>query len=265
MPSTKITGITANHTVLAKELGLTVTAEAKSFMVVEGRPAEILAQLAAGREAATTWSSSEGNLFGTLRRKLESGKGIKVTSTEDAPVETDEDAEAVMLENADNVVDGPWEYDAAEGTPADEAEETEAEDASDDEVPAEVAEAPKAEKPAKAKPEPKRAPLPEGYTTPVGLAKVITERGLYQGKREDGVLTSQSMYVYIKNNGEGSQHPFPLEVIDGRPCMKIEAGVQWWKEHQARVAAKAEAAAKRKAEAAEKAAQRAAKAEAAAK
>jgi hypothetical protein len=245
MVSTKITGITGSHVILAKELGLTPTAEAKSFVVLPGTPAEILAQLVAGRESRAQWGGTEGNLFGTLKRKLESGKGVKVIEDEAA--------------EESNVVNGPWEYAAPEGVvETDEDAEAVMVANADAEAAAELEKAEEPKKAAKAKPEPKRAALPEGYVTPVGLTALINEKGLYRGKREDGKLTSQSMYVYIKNNGEGSKHPFPLEVVNGRPCVKAEAGLQWWAEHLDRVAAKAEAAAARKAEKAQKAAEKAA-------
>lgn len=86
----------------------------------------------------------------------------------------------------------------------------------------------------------KRAPLPEGYTTPVGLTNIINERKLYTG--ENGVLKSQAMYSYVKANGANSEHPFPLEIIDGRQVVAIEAGLAWWVAKDARVAAAAEAA-----------------------
>jgi len=90
---------------------------------------------------------------------------------------------------------------------------------------AEVREAAAAARPAKAR-TPKRAPLPEGYVTPVGLAKIINERGLYHGTREGG-LSSQIVYAMIKST-EASDHPFPGERIEGRFAVKVEAGVAWW-------------------------------------
>lgn len=254
MASTKIKNIKRMHVDLVRELGIEPVAAGASFVVLPGNRVEAAKTLADAREAFTgEWNGSKGNLFGTLRLKLEEDRDVVVT--EDAPADAPvavviAGAQGVMVggEEESNVVNGPWEYDAPEG------------DQAAEEAPVEAAPAEKAPKAAKAKPEPKRAALPEDYTTPVGLAKVINERGLYTGKREDGLLTSQSMYVYIKNNGPQTAHPFPLENIGGRPCMKIEAGVQWWKEHQERVAAKAEAAAARKAEKAEKAAARAAQA-----
>jgi hypothetical protein len=84
----------------------------------------------------------------------------------------------------------------------------------------------------------KRPALPEGYVTPVGLTNIINERGLYNGGV--GQLRSQAMYSYIKN--APADHPFPLETINNRDVVKIEAGVQWWNEKNERVAARAQAA-----------------------
>ena len=80
-----------------------------------------------------------------------------------------------------------------------------------------------------------RAPLPEGYVTPVGLTKELNARGLYHGARKDG-LSSQMVYSYMKANGPDSAHPFPVETVDGRQLVKLDAGVQWWTDKEARVA-----------------------------
>jgi hypothetical protein len=170
--------------------------------------------------------------------------------------------EAIKAESADaeagEGVYGDAEAMADRDASQAQAEADRAEQAEAPKVPAQPKARRKAEP--KAKPEPKRAPLPEGYTTPVGLAKLINETGRYHGEREDG-LTSQSMYVYIKTNGEGSTNPFPIETIDGRVCVNIEAGLAWWDAKEARVAAKKEAAEKaRQAKADAKAAREAAKA-----
>lgn len=85
----------------------------------------------------------------------------------------------------------------------------------------------------------KRPPLPATHLTPVGLTNEINERKLYNGGV--GTLRSQAMYSYIKN--APMDHPFPLENIAGRDCVEIEAGIAWWIEKDARVAARAEAAA----------------------
>jgi hypothetical protein len=105
---------------------------------------------------------------------------------------------------------------------------------SDDEVeevdaPAETKDKPKAKAEDKSA---KRGDLPEDYTTPVGLAKIITERGLYTTR--EGVvaeLKPQMVYSYAKNAPK--DNPFPAETIEdsnGNPrnAVKIEAGVDWW-------------------------------------
>jgi hypothetical protein len=106
----------------------------------------------------------------------------------------------------------------------------------DDAVPA--AEALKRQRRAAApKPEPKRKPLPEGMVSPSALAKVINERGLYKGNREEG-LTTQAMYSYIRN--APAEHPFPLvdaAEVGGRDWIRpVEDGVTWWTEKDERVA-----------------------------
>lgn len=93
---------------------------------------------------------------------------------------------------------------------------------------------------------PARAPLHEGYVTPIGLAKELS-------KVKDGTQDSvkpQVVYSYIKNASK--DFPFPSETIDGRFCVKLDAGMKWFADKDERVAAK-------KANAAEKAAAKAAK------
>lgn len=91
----------------------------------------------------------------------------------------------------------------------------------------------------------KRGDLPEGYVTPIGLAKELSRLGY--GK--DGTLAPQVVYSYIKN--APASHPFPMEEIEDslnnkRNALKLKAGVQWWKEMRERVEArKANAAAKK--------------------
>lgn len=85
----------------------------------------------------------------------------------------------------------------------------------------------------------KRNALPATHVTPVGLTKLINDRKLYNGG--NGLLTSQAMYSYIKN--APADHPFPLVTINGRDCVEIGAGVEWWVEKDARVAKRAELAA----------------------
>lgn len=114
-----------------------------------------------------------------------------------------------------------------------------------------------AEKPAKVKKEPVRGELPEGYVTNVGLAKILSERGLHTNKSGEVVeVKPQMVYSYEKNAGESD--PFPTEIVTDslgkeRRAVQIEAGVAWW-------VRKNERAAERKANAGVKAAEKAAKA-----
>jgi hypothetical protein len=112
------------------------------------------------------------------------------------------------------------------------------------------------EKPAKAKKEPVRGELPEGYVTPVGLAKVIEERKLHTAKDGSHEVKPQMVYSYIKNAAK--EDPFPLtEVQDSlghaRKVVLVEDGVAWWERKNERTAT-------RRANAKEKADKKAAKA-----
>ena len=118
----------------------------------------------------------------------------------------------------------------------------------------------KAKREPKPKKEPARGELPEGYVTPVGLAKVLTEKKLHIGRDgQPAEIRAQMVYSYIKNAPK--DHPFPLETVTDslgkeRQAVKVEAGVEWWE-------AKNERTAQRKANAAEKATKKAEKAKAA--
>jgi hypothetical protein len=137
-------------------------------------------------------------------------------------------------------------------------------EAVDDEIEeiAEPTEATPEAKAEKAPVKPKRGDLPEGYVTPVGLAKLINENKLHRNK--EGELTTcppQVVYSHIKNAPK--DHPFPLETVadsngQSRQVVKIDAGLQWWREKNERTAQrKANAAdkARKQAEAAQKAAE----------
>jgi len=100
-----------------------------------------------------------------------------------------------------------------------------------------------AEKPAKAKKEPKRGELPEGYVTPVGLAKALSEK--------EGVeIKPQMIYSYIKNAPKDDRLPLE-DVTDSvgatRSVVKLDAGLAWWDRKNQRVAARKENAATKKA------------------
>jgi len=109
-------------------------------------------------------------------------------------------------------------------------------------------------KPAKEAKPPKekaRGELPDNLVTPVGLAHVLTERGL-GGKNEDGAnkeVPPQVVYSYIKN--APAAHPYPGGTVqdslgkDRDNVVDIEAGVAWWTAKNERAAARrANAAAK---------------------
>lgn len=94
----------------------------------------------------------------------------------------------------------------------------------------------------KVKKAPTRGTLPDGYVTPVGLAKAITVAGLHFNK--DGVATDlkpQVVYSYIKNATK--EDPFPMEtVVDSigksREAVKADAGIAWWTRKNDRTAAR---------------------------
>jgi hypothetical protein len=125
-----------------------------------------------------------------------------------------------------------------------------------------------AEKPAKAKKEPARGDLPEGYVTPVGFAKILGEKGLQKNREGEVVkdVKPQMVYSYIKNAPKDD--PFPLENVKDsldkeRQVVKTEAGITWWErknkrteERKANAKAKADKTAANKANK-EKAAQEA--------
>jgi hypothetical protein len=137
--------------------------------------------------------------------------------------------------------------------------EVEATDENDevDSVP-ETAEGEKADKPAKAPKQPARGSLEEGLVTPVGFAKIVTERELHTDKKGGHEVRPQMVYSYIKNAPK--EDPFPLQTVKDsigvdRQVVKIEDGIAWWERKNARVGerkANAEAKAAKKAENASK-------------
>jgi hypothetical protein len=111
-----------------------------------------------------------------------------------------------------------------------------------------------AEKAPKAKKEPARGDLPEGYVTPVGLAKILSERNLHQNRAGETVpVPPQMVYSYIRNAPK--DQPFPLEVITDslgkeRSAVNVDKAVEWWTAKNERAGAKkANAAAKAQAKA----------------
>jgi hypothetical protein len=104
----------------------------------------------------------------------------------------------------------------------------------------------------KAKKEPQRGNLPEGYVTPVGFAHELGKQGL-QKDRDGNVLTEvrpQMVYSYIKNAPASDKFPIE-EVTDDigkqRPAFKLQDGLDWWARKNERVAAKKTNAAEKQA------------------
>src|SRR5690606_25408877 len=59
---------------------------------------------------------------------------------------------------------------------------------------------------------PKRGELPEGYVTPVGLAKVLSERKLHTNRQGEAVeVKPQMVYSYSKHAPKDD--PFPIETV----------------------------------------------------
>ena len=137
-----------------------------------------------------------------------------------------------------------------------EAEGTEVENTENEQV---EAEAPKKKGPA-------RGELPEGYVTPVGLAKVLGERGLQQNRQGETLseVRPQMVYSYIKNASE--KDPFPLETVTDsigkeRQALKLDEGIAWWERKNERTAQRKANAAEKKAKAEQRAAEQAKQAE----
>jgi hypothetical protein len=118
----------------------------------------------------------------------------------------------------------------------------------------------------KPKKEPARGQLPEGYVTPIGLAKVLTERGLHTNRAgEQAEVRPQMVYSYMRNAPKDDQ--FPTETVEDslgkqRQAVKLEAGVEWWERKNARVATRKQNAQEKADKKAQRAAEKAAAAEA---
>jgi hypothetical protein len=113
----------------------------------------------------------------------------------------------------------------------------------------------------KAKKEPKRGDLPEGYVTPVGLAKVLTERGLHTNRQgEVAKVEPQMVYSYLNNNKEFGGVFTDVEDSIGatRKAVELETGVQAWVDLKTRANERRQNAAAKKAAKEERAAAKAA-------
>lgn len=165
-----------------------------------------------------------------------------MTTTENPFAET-EPTDAELFADESDGVEAEEENDAdVEGTG-----DAELEDPDVDTPQAEdTVEAPKEEaKPAAKASTSTRPSVPEGYTTPVQYAKMLTdvlhEEGLLDSEK---VIAPQVAYSYIKNS-QGGKNPFPIYSAGGRDWLlklddetkKPEEGFQWWRDKIARVAA----------------------------
>lgn len=95
------------------------------------------------------------------------------------------------------------------------------------------------EKAEKAPAKPKRGNLPEGFVTPVQLAKVLTERGLHTNRAGDVVeVRPQMVYSYIKNAPKDDRlDPETIQDDNGvdRSVLKLDEAIAWWERKNARV------------------------------
>jgi hypothetical protein len=90
---------------------------------------------------------------------------------------------------------------------------------------------------------PARPPVPEGFVTPVGFAKLLTAH-LREREPEHKEIPPQQIYSMIRNASK--ENPFPVYEEGGRKnLIKAQEGLAWWDAKDQRVAErKANAAAK---------------------
>jgi len=174
--------------------------------------------------------------------------------TRGAAANTEVVQEVPLSEGEENVTSTDFE------TPIDATDDVDApvEDNETDEAPA-VVDDTKPAAAAKAK-EKARGDLPEGYVTPVGLAHALTEH--YKATNPSklnsaGEFASQMVYSYVKNAPK--DRPFPMETIKDsigkdRQVVKLEAGLEWFKQKDAQVKERKDNAAAKAAAKAERAA-----------
>lgn len=110
----------------------------------------------------------------------------------------------------------------------------------------------------KAKKASARGDLPEGYVTPVGFAKIATERQLHIN-REGEVAEVRPQMVYSYMNNSPKDDPFPVTTVEDslgkkRQALLVEEGIAWWERKNERVARRKQNAAEKAARKAERAA-----------
>jgi hypothetical protein len=143
----------------------------------------------------------------------------------------------------------------------DTVEEVDTPDAETEEVTAPTEAASNGEsKPAKAAKEPARGDLPDGFVTPVGLAKKLSEPKDGNKENDDasnwyhtdknGSHEVKPQMVYSYKNNATKEDPFPIQTIKDslskdRDVVKLDEGLAWWDRKNERVQGrKANAAAK---------------------
>jgi hypothetical protein len=167
-------------------------------------------------------------------------EGTKVTTTENPFADTTEDEQSLA---------GPFE---AEDLDVDTPDDDAAEDTATGEP---ATEGKLAKKTASARPS-----VPEGYTTPVQFAKMLTTY-LHDSNQldEEKIVAPQVVYSYIKNS-QGGKNPFPVYSVGDRQWLlklddegKPAEGLKWWQDKIDRVAASKQNAAAKATKKAEKA------------
>jgi hypothetical protein len=111
----------------------------------------------------------------------------------------------------------------------------------------------------KAKKEPARGQLPDGYVTPVGLAHELGKRGLQKNKAGEVLVTVPPQMVYSYMRNASKDDAFPVETVTDsigkeRQALKLDEGIAWWERKNTRAQERKDNAATKAAAKAEKAA-----------
>jgi hypothetical protein len=174
----------------------------------------------------------------------------------EAPATTLEDVPTPAVEEENEVSETTYE----EATVLDENADVDVPASDDTDIPASENATGEAgeKKAAKAKKEPARGDLPEGYVTPVGFAKALSAHLRDQGKSnskgpidpDTNPVPPQQIYSYQRNAPK--DHPMPFETVTDSIGKERQAGklvdlLAWWdakgtraEERKANAAAKAE-------------------------
>jgi hypothetical protein len=95
-----------------------------------------------------------------------------------------------------------------------------------------------------------RPKLPDGFVSPIEFRNQLAKPVEEGGRGTD--IRPQIVYSYIRNGGKTD--PFPFEMQNGRPALKMADALAWWDRKEARKVEREEAAKTKAAEAAAKAA-----------